>query len=78
MRFAFADCELERLFANMPADHAASIRVAEKIGMRRSDSFHNPRNRNILTCLYSCHSRGFPRLRFRVLSGRNYRRPHVC
>jgi ribosomal-protein-alanine N-acetyltransferase len=41
------------LFANMAADHLASRRVAEKIGMRKILEFHNPRNRGLLTYLYA-------------------------
>jgi len=43
---------LPALFANMPHDHVASQRVAERIGMRRAGAFANPRNRGILTYLY--------------------------
>ena len=43
---------LRRIVANMAHDHVASARVAERLGMRREASFHNPRNRNILTYLY--------------------------
>lgn len=44
---------LDRICANMPADHLASRRVAEKIGMSFEREFHNKRNRDILTCLYA-------------------------
>jgi [ribosomal protein S5]-alanine N-acetyltransferase len=44
---------LKRVVANMPHDHVASARVAERLGMRREATFHNPRNRNILTYLYA-------------------------
>ena len=44
---------LRRIVANMPHDHTASARVAERLGMRREATFHNPRNRNILTYLYA-------------------------
>ncbi|HEX6293323.1 MAG TPA: GNAT family N-acetyltransferase [Herpetosiphonaceae bacterium] len=44
---------LKRVVANMPHDHTASMRVAEKLGMQREATFHNPRNRNILTYLYA-------------------------
>jgi len=44
---------LRRIVANMAHDHVASARVAERLGMRREASFHNPRNRNILTYLYA-------------------------
>ena len=43
---------LRRIVANMPHDHIASALVAERLGMRREASFHNPGNRNILTYLY--------------------------
>ena len=41
-----------RVVANMPFDHIASRRVAEKIGMKMETTFHNEQNRNIKTCLY--------------------------
>lgn len=44
---------LRRVEANMPHDHAASRRVAEKLGMEWERSFPNPRNRGILTHLYA-------------------------
>ena len=44
---------LRRIVANMAHDHVASARVAERLGMRREASFHNPRNRNILTYVYA-------------------------
>jgi RimJ/RimL family protein N-acetyltransferase len=44
---------LRRIVANMAHDHIASARVAERLGMRREASFHNPRNRNILTHVYA-------------------------
>jgi RimJ/RimL family protein N-acetyltransferase len=43
---------LPALYANMAHDHAASRRVAERIGMRRAHTFANPRNRGILSYLY--------------------------
>ena len=51
--YGFAKLNLDRICANMPADHWASRRIAEKIGMRLEKQFHNRRNRNILTCLYA-------------------------
>jgi RimJ/RimL family protein N-acetyltransferase len=47
---------IRRLVANMPTDHAASIRVAQKIGMRWEKTFRNARNRNIETHLYAFES----------------------
>jgi [ribosomal protein S5]-alanine N-acetyltransferase len=41
------------LYANMAWDNIPSQRVAEKIGMRRVLEFSNPRNRDILTYLYT-------------------------
>jgi RimJ/RimL family protein N-acetyltransferase len=46
---------LRRIVANMACDHIASMRVAERLGMQREATFHNPRNRNILTYLYALH-----------------------
>lgn len=43
----------DALYANMAHDHLGSQRVAERLGMRRVDSFANPRNRDILTYLYA-------------------------
>ncbi len=51
--YAFKDLGLKRLCANMPFDHEASRRVAERIGMEKEKEFFNSRNRNILTYLYS-------------------------
>lgn len=45
--------DVRRLVANMPVDHAASIRVAERIGMRWEKTFRNQRNRGIETHLYA-------------------------
>ncbi len=44
--------QLSRIVANMPHDHFASAKVAEKLGMKKVLEFHNSRNRNILTYLY--------------------------
>lgn len=51
-RYAVEQLGIRRLVANMPTDHAASIRVAEKIGMHWEKTFRNPRNRDIETHLY--------------------------
>lgn len=50
--YAFAN-GITRLSANMPFNHVASQRIAEKIGMKKEKEFINPRNRDILTFLYS-------------------------
>ncbi|WP_068774844.1 GNAT family N-acetyltransferase [Paenibacillus sp. FJAT-26967] len=42
-----------RIVANMPYNHTASRKTAEKLGMKKELEFVNERNRNILTCLYS-------------------------
>lgn len=44
---------LKRIVANMAHNHYASIRVAERLGMKKECEFINSRNRNILTYLYS-------------------------
>jgi len=49
----FPKCNIE---ANMPCNHEASIRLAEKLGMDKCDEFRNPRN---------C---GTPTYRYRVVS----------
>ncbi|MBF2007802.1 GNAT family N-acetyltransferase [Chlorogloeopsis fritschii PCC 9212] len=50
--YAFTKLKLDSLYANMPWNHAASRRVAEKIGMKFVKQFANERNRNIQTLLY--------------------------
>ena len=52
-RHAVEALGIRRLVANMPADHAASVRVAEKIGMQWEKTFRNPENRDIQTHLYA-------------------------
>lgn len=51
-RYAVATLGILRLVANMPMEHIASIRVAEKIGMTWEKTFNNRRNRGIATHLY--------------------------
>ncbi|MCS7460243.1 GNAT family N-acetyltransferase [Paenibacillus doosanensis] len=53
MEYGFARLGLERICANMPVEHTASSRVAEKLGMIKEKEFSNPRNRGIMTCLYA-------------------------
>jgi ribosomal-protein-alanine N-acetyltransferase len=50
--YAFDTLRLDSLHANMPHDHHASRRVAEKIGMKKIREFDNVRNRDIRTLLY--------------------------
>lgn len=57
-RYGLEQLQLRRICANMPADHLASRRVAEKIGMSFEREFYNARNRNILTCLYAVEQAG--------------------
>lgn len=45
--------KLERIIANMESTHIASKRVAEKLGMKLEKEFHNPKNLNKHTLLYS-------------------------
>ncbi len=51
--YAFTVLNLESLHANMPKNHPASRRVAEKIGMQFVREFNNKRNRKIKTFLYT-------------------------
>ena len=51
--YAFNDLGIKRLCANMPFNHEASRKTAEKIGMKKEKEFYNKRNREILTYLYS-------------------------
>lgn len=53
LEYGLRDLGLRRIVANMPHDHTASVRVAEKLGMRLERSFSNPRNRGIPTHLYA-------------------------
>ncbi|OPA73723.1 GNAT family N-acetyltransferase [Paenibacillus selenitireducens] len=53
MNYGIQELGLTRLCANMPYHHHGSIRTAERLGMRREKEFHNPRNREMLTYLYS-------------------------
>ncbi len=51
--YAFRRLNVDALYANMPWNHIASQRVAEKIGMRKVGEFYNSKNRDILTSLYT-------------------------
>lgn len=53
LRHGFGELGLHRICANMPVDHVASKRVAEKLGMRLEKRFYNVRNRNKETYLYA-------------------------
>lgn len=50
--YAFTVLKLDSLHINMPENHPASRRVAEKIGMKCIREFNNEKNRNIKTLLY--------------------------
>jgi [ribosomal protein S5]-alanine N-acetyltransferase len=52
LEYGVTSLGLRRVVANMPHDHAASIRVAEKLGMTLERTFANRRNRDIPTRLY--------------------------
>lgn len=51
--YAFRELKITRLCANMPYNHEGSRKTAEKIGMIKEKEFYNPKNRNILTYIYS-------------------------
>lgn len=51
--YAVNEQGLSRVCINMPEDHSASRRVAEKLGMNMEGTFRNKRNRDKLTYLYS-------------------------
>jgi len=53
LAYARAHLPIDRVVANMPHDHLASQRVAERLGMNYTGEFLNPRNRNIRTLLYT-------------------------
>ncbi len=52
LEHGFTRFNMKRIVANMPYDHYASIKVAEKLGMIKEKEFLNKRNRDILTFLY--------------------------
>jgi len=53
LAYARAQLSIDRVVANMPHDHLASKRVAERLGMIYAREFVNTRNRNIRTLLYT-------------------------
>ena len=53
LEFGFGVPGLLRLTANIDVNNKASVRVAEKIGMKREKEFNNKNNRSLLTYLYS-------------------------
>lgn len=53
LEYGLGTLGLRRIVANMPHDHTASARVAERLGMRLERTFRNPRNRGIPTLLYA-------------------------
>ncbi|MEF2965778.1 GNAT family N-acetyltransferase [Paenibacillus sp. M1] len=53
LSYGFHTLGMTRVCANMPVDHHASRRVAEKIGMVCEKQYMNTRNRNKWTYLYS-------------------------
>ncbi|MEB3280442.1 MAG: GNAT family N-acetyltransferase [Lyngbya sp.] len=50
--YALTVLKLDHLHINMPENHLASRRVAEKIGMKFIREFNNEKNRNIKTLFY--------------------------
>lgn len=52
LEYGFKELGMKRIIANMPYNHYASIRVAEKLGMIKEKEFINKRNRDILTYLF--------------------------
>ena len=55
--YAFKKLGLSRIAANMDVNNLASIKVAEKIGMKKEKEYLNKRNRNLLTYLYAIHNK---------------------
>lgn len=53
LAYARAHLPIGRVVANMPHDHLASKRVAERLGMSYAGEFVNTRNRNIRTLLFT-------------------------
>jgi len=52
LQYGLNDLNLRRICVNMPNNHVASMRVAERLGMVLEKQFINQRNRNILTNLF--------------------------
>ncbi|RCX23846.1 RimJ/RimL family protein N-acetyltransferase [Fontibacillus phaseoli] len=53
LEYGFSTLDMRRICANMPLEHHASRRVAEKIGMTCEKQYINQRNREKWTYLYS-------------------------
>lgn len=53
LNYAVHELGIQRICINMPADHTASMRVAEKLGLIKETEFANQRNRDKLTYLFS-------------------------
>jgi ribosomal-protein-alanine N-acetyltransferase len=53
VEYGFATLALQKLCSYMASDHRQSRRVAEKLGMVLEKQYHNPRNRGLLTVVYS-------------------------
>ncbi len=50
--YAFEELKLQQIVANMPTNHLASAKVAERIGLQLQKRFVNTKNRNFETFLY--------------------------
>jgi ribosomal-protein-alanine N-acetyltransferase len=55
VRYGFVVLALKRLCSYMASDHHQSRRIAEKLGMTLEKQYRNPRNRDLLTCVYAIH-----------------------
>jgi RimJ/RimL family protein N-acetyltransferase len=61
VRHAFDELALEAVISIIDPDNARSIRVAEKLGMRRGAAHVHPRTRRrLLAYEISSHDAGFP------------------
>lgn len=55
VKYGFEVLALSRLCSYMASDHRQSRRIAEKLGMTLEKQYRNPRNRDLLTCVYAIH-----------------------
>ncbi|TLD71726.1 GNAT family N-acetyltransferase [Phragmitibacter flavus] len=57
IQYGFEKLKLEKLYSYMAKDHHQSRRTAEKAGMTLEKEYRNPRNRDIITTVYSISNR---------------------
>jgi len=60
IQYGFQHLGLKKLYSYMAKDHRQSRRTAEKAGMTLEKEYVNPRNRGILTTVYSIYKKDEP------------------